>query len=120
MLHARKFTLCAGGIGIAQIVCNDQSEHRITEKLQRLVVKLTCGLLVSRRYLLVRPGAVSDRSFEQSTICEVISQNRFEEIEIGNRFGILQNALNYTRSMACERGGRYVPPLECDELLTRR
>jgi hypothetical protein len=40
---------------------------------------------------------VSDGAFQQSAISEVIGQNRFEEVKIGNRFGIFQNALNYSK-----------------------
>jgi hypothetical protein len=49
-------------------------------------------LLVARRNLLVRPRAMSDGPFEQSTIIELISQDGLEEIQIGNRFGVLQDA----------------------------
>ena len=91
MLHARKLTLGPGGISAAKIICHYQSEHRITKKLERLIVKLTCLLFVTGRDLLMRPGTVSDGAFEQSTIFEFVGQNRFEEVQIGNRFGIFQN-----------------------------
>ena len=52
---------------------------------------------VTRRNFLVRPRAVRDGPFEQSTIFEVVGQNRFEEVQIGSRFGIFQNALDYNK-----------------------
>src|ERR1044072_9556471 len=39
-----------------------------------------------------------DGAFQQSTIFEVISEDRFEEIKIRSRFGIFQNALNYKQN----------------------
>ncbi len=48
--------------------------------------------LVAGRDFLVRPRAMCDGSFEQRTIFEFVSENRFEEVQIGNRFGIFQNA----------------------------
>ena len=60
-------------------------------------MKLAGLALVTGRNLLVRPRAVSDGPFEQSTIVEVIGQNRFEEVQIGSRFGIFQNALDYNK-----------------------
>src|ERR1041385_4945186 len=41
----------------------------------------------------MRDGAV-----EQSTIFEVIGEDRFQEIQIRNRFGIFQNELNYKQN----------------------
>ena len=73
-------------------MCNHQTQNRVAEKFERLVMKFTCLLFVSWRYLLVGPRTVSDGPFEQSTIFEVVSKNRFEEVQIRNRFGIFQNA----------------------------
>ena len=53
--------------------------------------------LVTGRNFLVRPRTVSDGPFEQGAIVEVVGQNRFEEVEIGSRFGIFQNALDYNK-----------------------
>ena len=55
-------------------------------------------LLVAGRNLLVRPRTMSNRSFEQSTIIELVSQNGLEEVQIGNRFGVLQNGVNYKQT----------------------
>ena len=52
---------------------------------------------VTRRNLLMRPRAVSDGAFEQSTIFESISENRFEEVQVRNSFGIFQNAPDYNK-----------------------
>jgi hypothetical protein len=61
-------------------------------------MKFASLALIAGRDLLVRPGTMRDRAFEQSTIFEVISEDRFEEIEIRNRFGIFQNARNYKQN----------------------
>jgi hypothetical protein len=53
--------------------------------------------LVTRRNLLVRPRTVSDSAFEQSTILELVGENRFEEVQIRNRFGIFQSAVDYNK-----------------------
>ena len=56
-------------------------------------MKLAGLSLVSGRDFLVRPRAVSDGAFEQSTFFEFVSEDRFEEVEVRNSFGIFQNAL---------------------------
>ena len=61
-------------------------------------MQFACLALIARRHLLVCPRTVRDGAFEQSTIFEVISEDRFEEIQIRNRFGIFQNALNYKQN----------------------
>ena len=48
-------------------------------------MKLARLLFVAGRNFLMRPRTVSDGAFEQSTIFELVSQNRFEEVQIGNR-----------------------------------
>jgi hypothetical protein len=40
---------------------------------------------------------MSDGPFEQSTILKVVRENRFEEIQVGSRFGIFQSALDYNK-----------------------
>lgn len=55
-------------------------------------------LLISGRNFLVRPRTVGDGPFEQSTIVELVSQNGFEEIQIGSRVGVLQSGLNYKQT----------------------
>ena len=58
--------------------------------------------LVAGRDFFMRPRSVCDGTFEQRTICEFVSENRFEEVQIGNRFGIFQNTGNYKQtSEAC-------------------
>ena len=47
--------------------------------------------------LLVGPRTMSDGSFEQSTIFELVSQNRFEEVQVRNRFGVFQSSTNYSK-----------------------
>ena len=61
-------------------------------------MEFACLALIARRHFLVCPRTVRDGAFEQSTIFEVISEDRFEEIQIRNRFGIFQNALNYKQN----------------------
>ena len=61
-------------------------------------MKFTRLLFIARRNFLVRPRTMRDGTFEQSTIVELVSQNGLEEIEIGNRFGVLQNAVNYKQT----------------------
>ena len=52
---------------------------------------------VTRRNFLVCPRTMSDRPFEQRTIIEVIGENRFEEVEVRIRFGVLQSAVDYNK-----------------------
>ena len=40
---------------------------------------------------------MSDRTFEQRTIIEVVGENRFEEVEVRIRFGVLQSAVDYNK-----------------------
>ena len=47
--------------------------------------------------LLVGPRTMSDCSFEQSPIFKLVIQNRFEEIEVRNRFGVFQSSTNYNK-----------------------
>ena len=54
--------------------------------------------LVAGRDLLVCPGTMRDGAFQQSTIFEVIGEDRFEEIQIRSRFGIFQSAQNYMQN----------------------
>src|SRR6185437_10651639 len=68
------------------------------EKLEGLVVEFACLALIAGRHLLVCPGAMRDGAFQQSTIFEVIGEDRFEEIQIRSRFGIFQNVLNYKQN----------------------
>src|ERR1700750_2995292 len=52
----------------------------------------------------MRARAVGDGSSEQRAIFESVSENRFEEVQIGNLFGIFQNTVNYKqRPEACHR-----------------
>lgn len=97
MLHARELTFGAGGIRFAKVVSDDETEYGITEKLQRLIVQLARLSFVTRRNFFMCPGTVSNCAFEQSTICEVIRKNRFEEVQIGSRFGIFQSAVDYNK-----------------------
>ena len=41
---------------------------------------------------------MSDSAFEQSAIFKLVIENGFEEVQIGNRFGIFQNAPNYKQT----------------------
>ena len=61
-------------------------------------MKLTCLLFVARRNFLVGPRTMGDGPLEQVKIVKLVSQNGLEEVEIGNRFGVLQNALNYKQT----------------------
>ena len=97
MLHSREFAFSATWIRVAKIIRNDQTQHRVAQKLERLVVKFTSLLFVSGRNFFVSPGTMSNGTFEQSTIVEVVSKNRLEEVEIRNRFGIFQNTVNYNK-----------------------
>ena len=38
-----------------------------------------------------------DRSFEQSTIIELVIQNRFEEVKVRDRFGVFQSVEDYNK-----------------------
>lgn len=55
-------------------------------------------LFIARRNFLMRPRTMCDRAFEQSAIIEVVCQDGLEEVQIGNRFGVLQNAVNYKQT----------------------
>src|SRR5258705_7010015 len=93
MFHSGKLAFGANRIGAAKIISDYQSQNRIHQKLQRLVVKLASLLLGTRRNLFVGPGTVSEGAFEQRAIIEVVSQNGFQEVKVSNRvFGILQNS----------------------------
>ena len=46
--------------------------------------------LVAGRNFFMGPRTVSDGAFEQSTIFEFIRENRFEEVQVRNGFGIFQ------------------------------
>src|SRR5689334_17109354 len=61
-------------------------------------VEFACLAFVARRNFLVRPRTMRDGAFQQSTIFEVICEDRFQEIQIRNRFGIFQNGLNYMQT----------------------
>lgn len=67
---------------------------------------------VARRNFLVRPGAMRDRSFEQTTIFEVVRENRFEEVEVRSRFGIFQNAVDYSKRRKLVEKLDVLPALE--------
>ena len=70
-------------------------------------MEFACLALVAGRNFLMRPGTMRDGAFQQSTIFEVISEDRFEEIQIRSRFGIFQNALNYKQTPeACLKSSR--------------
>ena len=92
MLHTRQLTFSPSRIRTAQIICHHQTQHGVAEKLERFVVKFARLVFVAGRNFLMRPGTVRDGPFEQSTIFKLVSQNGFEESEIGNRVRILQNA----------------------------
>src|ERR1041384_7227694 len=98
MLHARQFPFGTCRIRAAKVIGNDQTEDGVAQKLQRLVMEFACLAFITGRDLLVCPGTMRDGAFQQSTIFEVISEDRFEEIEIRNRFGIFQNELNYKQN----------------------
>src|SRR5689334_21744040 len=61
-------------------------------------MEFACLALVSGRDLLVCPRTMRDGAFQQCTIFKVISEDRFEEIQIRNRFGIFQNGMNYKQT----------------------
>lgn len=67
---------------------------------------------VTWRNFLVRPGTVSDSTFEQSTIVEVVGKNRFEEVQIRNRFGIFQSAVDYNKRRKLVEKSDVLPALE--------
>src|SRR5689334_1819743 len=98
MFHARQFPLRTRGVRAAQVIGDYQAQDGVAEKLERFVVKLACFPLVAGRHFFVCPGTMGDGAFQQSTIFEVISEDRFEEIEIRSRFGIFQNAPNYKQN----------------------
>lgn len=68
--------------------------------------------LVAGRNFLVRPGTMSNSTFEQSTIFEVVGKNRFEEVEVGNRFRILQSAADYNKRRKLVEKRDVLPALE--------
>ena len=82
MLHSRKFTFSARGISRAEIIRNDQTQHRIAQKLQRFVMKLPSLVLRPWRHLFVRPGAVRDGALQQGTVLKLVSENVFQGVEI--------------------------------------
>jgi hypothetical protein len=97
MLHARELAFGAGGIRVAEIVGDYETKNGIAEKLERLIVQFTSLEFVTRGNFLVSPRTMSDGPFEQSTILKVVRENRFEEIQVGSRFGIFQSALDYNK-----------------------
>ena len=55
-------------------------------------------MLVSGGNLFVGPGSMSDRSFEQSAIAEVVGKDSLEEIEVwSRRVGVSQNTSDYNK-----------------------
>ena len=68
--------------------------------------------LVTWRNLLMRPRTVSDGTFEQSTIFEFVIENRFEEVQIRDRFGILQSAVDYNKRRKLVEKRDLLPALE--------
>lgn len=67
---------------------------------------------VTRRNFFVRPRPVSDGAFEQSTIFEIVGENRFEEVQIRNRFGIFQSAVDYNKRRKLVEKSDVLPALE--------
>ena len=59
-------------------------------QLARLVIVAGCNLLVG-------PRTMCDCSFEQSPIFKLVIQNRFEQIEVRNRFGVFQSSTDYNK-----------------------
>ena len=53
--------------------------------------------LVARCDALVGPRTMSDRTFEQRSIFEAVIQNRFEEVEVRDRFGVFQSVQDYNK-----------------------
>ena len=98
MLHARQFAFSSGWIGITEVVGDHEPEYRIAEKLERLVVQFASLQFITRRDFLVCPRAMSDGSFEQRTIFEIVGEDRFKEVEVRIRFGILQSGPNYNNA----------------------
>jgi hypothetical protein len=39
-----------------------------------------------------------DRALEERTIVEAVIQNRFEEVEVRDRFGVFQNVQDYNEN----------------------
>jgi len=55
-------------------------------------------MLISRCYLFVGPGSMSDGSFKQSTIVEGVGKDTLEEIEIwSRRIGVSQDISDYNK-----------------------
>ena len=76
----------------------NQPENRIAQKLQRLVMKHPRLMLISRSYLFMGPRSVSDSSFQQSAIAEVVGKDGLEEVEIWRRrIGVSQNTSDYNK-----------------------
>src|SRR4026209_1548662 len=75
-------------------------------------MKLASLAFVTRRNLLVCPRTVSDGAFEQSTIFEIVGENRFEEVQIRNRFGIFQSAVDYNKRRQLVDKRDLLPALE--------
>ena len=97
MLHPRQFTFGAARIRPAKIISNNEAEHGVTKELERLVVQFARFELVARCDPFVGPGPMCDRAFEQGSIFEAVIQNRFEEVEVRDRFGVFQSVADYTK-----------------------
>jgi hypothetical protein len=82
MLHARKLAFRAGGISLAEISGDDESQHRVAEKFERFVMELTRLVLGSGRDLFVRPRAMRDSPFQQGTVLKLVTEDRFQAVEI--------------------------------------
>lgn|ERR1700752_1031537 len=75
-------------------------------------MKFASLTFITRRNFLVRPRTVSDGAFEQSTIFEIVGENRFEEVQVRNRFGIFQNTVDYNKRRKLVEKSDVLPALE--------
>ena len=97
VLHSRQLTFGAARITPAKIICDHEAEHGIAEELERFVVQFARLELVTGSDPLVGPRTMGDRPFEQRSIFEVVIQNRFEEVEVRDRFGVFQSVQDYNK-----------------------
>ena len=82
MLHPREFTFGAGGIGLAKIIRNYQTQDGVTKKFQSFIMELTSLVFRAGRHLFVGPGTMRDRTLQQGTVLELVNKNGFQEVEI--------------------------------------
>jgi hypothetical protein len=63
---------------LKQVICDDHSEHGVTDEFERLVVKAARLFLMPRRNLFMSPRAMRDGALQERAVVETVSQILFQ------------------------------------------